>query len=222
MGFDVDFTPPGDLDRSWDVFPARSECCPEDGYIKRSLLVLGDSYPVEYDPGNAPEVARLAAMTSLFDATDPADLGEGTWTSHWLTFGLPPRARIDGGGSGPIGPEYDVALHFEGPATSPDYYISRAKSAVKFGWKQGTRPPWRAIDGPTVTVSYYIRTYPLDSAGAPTLGSTLGAKQTVVINVAPGATEAFSDWSDFAEPSGNYALTIEAVTAYATQLCIGE
>jgi hypothetical protein len=161
-------------------------------------------------------------MESLFDATDPEDLGEGTWNVRWNFFALTPGAEINGGGSGPSGPEYTVAHHFEGPATSPDYYISRAKSAVKFGWKQGTRPPWRAIDGPTVTVSYYIRTYPLDSDGARTLGSTLGVEQTVVINVAPGATEAFSDWIEFAEPSGNYAVTIEAVSAYATQSCIGE
>jgi hypothetical protein len=231
MGFDVSFTPPGDLDSSWSVFPARSECCPEGVAIKQAILALGSTYPFEYDPGDAAEVARLAAMESLFDATDPADLGEGYWIVVWNFAALTPGAEIHSvGGSGmPFGPDWYVgAQHFTGAATSPDLYIARAKMALKFGWQNGVNPPWRTIDGPTVTISYYVRTEPLDASGERTLGSTIGAEQTFDLAVAPDDTEAWSDWIDFAEPSGDEAVTIvefdgdHPLRAYATQGCIGE
>jgi hypothetical protein len=100
--------------------------------------------------------------------------------------------------------------------------------ALKFGWQNGVNPPWRTIDGPTVTISYYVRTEPLDASGERTLGSTIGAEQTFDLAVAPDDTEAWSDWIDFAEPSGDEAVTIvefdgdHPLRAFATQGCIGE
>ena len=223
MGFDVHFTPPGDVDSSWSVFPARSECCPDYTSTKIALLVLGSSYPIIYNPGNPTELARVTAMNALFNATDPADLGEGYWQVRW-NFGLGVAEIFEQSVFGYVG-----AQHFDGTGTFSNLKLGRAKMAVQFGWS-GYSPAWRAIDGPTVTVSYYLRTEPLDSNGNRTLGSTIGDLQTLVLDIDPGDTEAWSDWIDFAEPSGNNAISIfgpiddedHPSLAFATQGCIGE
>lgn len=224
MSFDLHFTPPGDIDSSWTSFPARSHCCPDYTSVRIALLVMGSSYPIFYDPGIPAQAARIAALNALFDSTDPADLGVGYWIARW-NFGTEAAEIIEGSVSGYVG-----AQHFDG-TSGGSTMLARAKMAVQFGWDQpGGTPPWRAIDGETVTVSWYVRTEPLDDSGNRTLGSTVGDVQTLDLDIAPDDTEAWSDWVAFEEPAGNFAVTVltppddgtHPSYAYADRECLGD
>lgn len=228
MGFDAHFTPPGDVDSTWTEFPARSHCCPDITSVRVSLLVMGADYPITYDPDDEDDNTRVAGLNALFDATDPKDLGVGFWIVRWnFALETPAAEIIDGSVSGYFG-----AQHFDGTGTPPTIYLGRAKLAVQFGWEQpGGTPAWREIDGPTVTVSYNVRTYTLDALGNLD-SSSVGDLQTIDLDIAPDDIETWSEWVDFPEPEGNFAVrpvrTSDADTddypayAYATRDCLGD
>lgn len=205
---------PGEVDVTWSMGTARSECCKAiDGVTVRKRVLSVNVIDNGVDPMTAEDVAKLA----LYDATDPEDLTlDGAWeVITELPAGTAALQYIGFGGA-----SYNYQAHNFGAAGVGNYEIHRGKGVFKVGWT--AVPAWRAIDGPTARLEYRLALIPCYSWGVPS-GSPTYTDVALDLAASPG-TEDFEDpdWQPLLEPANGYLRDVDPGDAYSTQECLGD
>mgnify|MGYP000240500762 CR=1 FL=1 len=216
------FSPPGMVDVTWSLLAPRSRCCKLDTtqVIYHSLFLGQD---VQEYPSDGPDAA-LAAMIALYEATDPADLGDpdANWTGYVVWNSETEEAEIvTTGGSTFNASTYMLIETPHDPGDPFNYRLARSKQAVRVGWvSAGT--DWRSIDGGTAKCEYQIAQREVDYYAAETGGITIISSGNVTLTMAPGDSSKWSDWIPIGEPGSPNIQYIIPGDAYADRDCVGD
>lgn len=209
---------PGILDAAWSHVPARHACCP------LGPVGLSDVGQVFLDRPFTFE--NWAIVLTAFGTRDPED--EATLIKLFLESNPdPPPDHIVGEldlGAASAFAEKREEQYDPGPGNYVDLF--QAKAAFKLAF--GLTPPWRAIDGASITMTYRLitYTYELDAETGYWITSPLPDPEYgewIEVTVTPGVgdTVAKSDFIALPLPADGKRVEVGLGEAIATQTCLG-